>query len=167
METANATRVSLAQTPLFRGLPADVVVDLEAATRCREFAAGDVVLVAEADRPHDFFVVLDGIVQLVRDVGDHRPLRLAEVGPGGWFGEFAVIDGRSGSATARARSPALIAVVPRGKMIEVLAGHPLVALRIMERMVEVIRQLDDRIACFHGVDDRIDAIHRELLRLTI
>ena len=159
--------VDLAHCDLFRDLAADRIADLERQCRCARFAAGDIILAAEDDRVHSVFVVLQGTGEVLRrgPFGDF--ISLATLHPGAFFGEFGAIDGRSGSATIRASSDAILAEIPREVFRLLLRDEPAVAWRMMERLVHLIRTLDLRVAGLQGCQEEVVRIHRELFLVNL
>ena len=159
--------VNLAHCELFRDLAADRVADLERQCRCARFAAGDIILAADDNRAHNVFVVLQGTGEVLRrgPFGDF--VSLATLHPGMYFGEFAAIDGRSGSATVRASSDATLAEIPREVFRLLLRDEPVVAWRMMERLVHLVRSLDSRVAGLQGCQEQVDRIHRELFLVNL
>ena len=66
------------------------------------------VLARQGDLGHEFFVILDGTAEVTR--GDTR---LAELGPGDFFGEMALVDEERRTATVTATSPMRVLVMTR------------------------------------------------------
>ena len=70
--------------------------------------AADAVLAREGDFGHEFFVIMDGTAEVLRG---GEPI--AELGPGEFFGEMALIDQDRRNATVRALSPMKVLVMTR------------------------------------------------------
>ena len=87
----------LAGIDLFAGLPEDVISDLVQAGSVIHTPAGHVV-VRQGDAEAGLRVVLEGSAVIDVD-GSRRP---GELGPGDYFGEISLIDGRGRSATVTA-----------------------------------------------------------------
>jgi CRP/FNR family transcriptional regulator, cyclic AMP receptor protein len=68
-----------------------------------EYGVDDVIF-EEGSTGRELFVVLDGIIDIVRINGTSKTL-IVTLGKGEFFGEMAVIDGSSRSATAIASAP--------------------------------------------------------------
>jgi CRP/FNR family transcriptional regulator, cyclic AMP receptor protein len=95
---ADAPIQLLEQVPLFQGLPHSDLQRVARSFKERHFSAGDTVA-AEGSGGVGFFVIGEGRASV--DVhGDKR----AELGPGDYFGEIALIDGGTRSATITATS---------------------------------------------------------------
>ncbi len=66
---------------------------------------------------------------------------LDSVGPGGIFGEMALIDGGPRSAAALAAEPTELAVIDKETFHALVREEPLFALAIMRLLVERIRRM--------------------------
>ena len=65
-------------------------------------------LVREGDFGHEFFLIVDGTAEIVRGGA-----RIAERGPGEFFGEMALLDEERRTATVTAKSPMRVLVMTR------------------------------------------------------
>ena len=65
-------------------------------------------LVREGDFGHEFFLIADGTAEVVRGGA-----RIAERGPGDFFGEMALLDEERRTATVTATSPMRVLVMTR------------------------------------------------------
>jgi len=82
-------------------------------------------LVEQGRFPHEFFVIVSGTVAVTKN-GEH----LADLGPGDFFGEIAIVEHERRTATVVATSP-LTAIVMLGRDFETMAdAMPHVAERI-------------------------------------
>jgi CRP-like cAMP-binding protein len=96
---------------------------LEAAER-RHASAGEVVC-REGEKGDQFFVLLAGRVAVVADdFGSER--RIAELGPGAFFGEMAMVADQPRSATVVVEQDADLLVFGRAAVQQVLHDYPLV-----------------------------------------
>ena len=96
----------LARVPLFSRTSA---LERSAVARhAHEDLVPDGGVIVQEGAPGDaFYVLLEGRARAVRD-GE----RVAELGPGDWFGELALLDGAPRSASVIAEGPATVAVLP-------------------------------------------------------
>jgi CRP/FNR family transcriptional regulator, cyclic AMP receptor protein len=82
-------------------------------------------LVEQGRFPHEFFVIESGTVAVTKD-GEH----VADLGPGDFFGEIAIVEHERRTATVVATSP-VTAIVMLGRDFETMAdAMPHVAERI-------------------------------------
>jgi CRP-like cAMP-binding protein len=82
-------------------------------------------LLDEGRLPHEFFVILDGDVEVMHD-GEH----LASLGRGDFFGEIAIIEHRRRTATVVTTSPTTLAVMSPASFEAMRRELPQVAERI-------------------------------------
>ena len=82
-------------------------------------------LVDQGHFPHEFFVLIDGTVEVMKD-GEH----LTDLGPGDFFGEIALVEHERRTATVRATTP-VRAIVMHAREFGAMRGEmPAVAGRI-------------------------------------
>ena len=114
----------LEQIPLFAGL----------SKKQRERVAGwaDEIdepaghrLVDQGNFAHEFFVLLDGTVEVTKD-GEH----LADLGPGEFFGEIALVGHERRTATVRATTPVRAVVMHSREFAAMRTDMPAVCDRI-------------------------------------
>ena len=101
------------------------------ATGHRVFSAGD---------PGDLmYAVREGEVELI--VQDEV---VEVVGPGGVFGEMALIDQQPRSATAICRTDCLLVPINEGRFRFLVQETPFFAIEVMRLLVRRLRQMDAR-----------------------
>jgi len=130
--------------PLFAGLAPAALADIERASRPRRYAAQEQIIDCDANSI-DVFVVVEGRVRVVNYSVSGREIAFDDVGPGGYFGEIAALDGPPRSASVMAVEDTVLLVVPGKVFLEILARHPQVAFRVMQRLARIIRSADSRI----------------------
>jgi CRP/FNR family cyclic AMP-dependent transcriptional regulator len=91
-------------------------------------------LLDEGRFPHEFFVVLDGTVDVVHD-GD----QVATLGKGDFMGEIAILEGLRRTATVVASTPVRAAVMHERDFREMCEEMPVVERRIREAIRERLR----------------------------
>jgi CRP/FNR family transcriptional regulator, cyclic AMP receptor protein len=128
-----AIAAALRSSPLLAGLDAKHLAQLATFARVRKLAK-DSVVVQQGDEGIGFYVLLSGRVQ-VRRAGK----AVAELGPGEFFGEMALFDGRPRSADVVALEPAVAVVLSRWEFWGFAANKPEVLRAILEAMA---RRLD-------------------------
>lgn len=99
------------------------------------FVAGDVIFAA-GERGDCMYVVRDGTVTIGAE-----GMPIEEIGPGGIFGELALIDSAPRSATATATTPCeLIALNERAFLFHV-SQTPFFALNVMRVLSDRLRRM--------------------------
>jgi CRP/FNR family cyclic AMP-dependent transcriptional regulator len=133
--------------------------------RClwRRWAPGEQIIDRETQSSDVYFVV-SGLARVIDyDDSGRREVIFDEIGPGGYFGELAAIDGEPRSAHIVAAEETVTALLPGEAFIEMLFQHREAGLALMRRMSEMIRQSTSRIMDLStlGAHNRIYA---EMLR---
>lgn len=136
-DTEHARRVGiLARTPAFAGLPRRLLARLAVQLFEKAYAPGEAVFL-EGDPGKGLFVVLDGEIEVVRDMGQ-GPQRLVTFGPGTAFGELALIDDLPRSATAQATAPTRLLILYRSHFEDLVAGDRVVALMVAKNLLRLL-----------------------------
>lgn len=105
----------------------------------REYADGEVIFRAW-DMGAEMYVVLEGEVELSID-----SKLLETLGPGEPFGEMALIDQAPRTATAVAKGPCKLAVIPERRFLFLVQQRPELALHIMKVMADRLRAMNQRL----------------------
>ena len=105
----------------FPTLTPDQLDRVRAAGRERAVEAGD-ILFREGDDAYDFFVVLDGAVNVYADLECERPLTDEPVGPGQFLGEVGLLMGEAVYATARVEEAGAVLQVPAERFRQLVEG---------------------------------------------
>jgi CRP/FNR family transcriptional regulator, cyclic AMP receptor protein len=95
------------------------------------------VLMREGEYGREFFLILDGTVRIERD-GRH----LRDLGPGDFFGEIALLDGGTRTATATAATPARLFVLGRREFNALIDGFKDIRLGVLEALAKRVRTLE-------------------------
>ena len=116
-----------------------IKLDMFAAeTDPRVCEAGEVIFRA-FDMGAEMYVVLEGEVELA--IGESV---VETLGPGEPFGEMALIDQAPRVATAIAKTPCKLAVIPERRFLFLVQTMPYFALDIMKVMADRLRTMNER-----------------------
>jgi CRP-like cAMP-binding protein len=108
-----------------------------------EFDVGEVIF-AEGSTGRELFVVLDGQVEIAKVAGTSKTV-IVTLGKGEFFGEMAVIDGSSRSATAIAAVPnTRVMRINHARFVYLVSQQPAFALMIMDALSKRLRVSNDR-----------------------
>jgi CRP-like cAMP-binding protein len=108
-----------------------------------EYGVGDVIF-EEGTTGRELYVVLDGEVDITKMVGGRRTV-IISLGKGEFFGEMAVIDGSSRSATAIAASAnTRVMRINHARFVYLVSQQPAFALMIMDALSKRLRASNDR-----------------------
>jgi CRP/FNR family transcriptional regulator, cyclic AMP receptor protein len=103
-----------------------------------EFDVGDVIF-EEGSSGRELFVVLEGQIEIAR-IGAAGKTVIATLGKGEFFGEMAVIDGSSRSATAIAAAPhTRVMRINHARFVYLVSQQPAFALMIMDALSKRLR----------------------------
>jgi CRP/FNR family cyclic AMP-dependent transcriptional regulator len=121
----NAKVELLKRTPLFSGCSKAELGEL--ATKSDEVALREgSILAREGRRGREFFVLVDGSVRVTRE-----GRKLADLGPGDWFGEIALVTNSPRTATVTATTPVRVLVLGDRAFRRVVSEMPSIALKVM------------------------------------
>ncbi|HEX6400434.1 MAG TPA: flavin reductase, partial [Actinomycetota bacterium] len=118
----------LERTPVFSALPPEVLDAITARGEQRRYEAGTAV-VREGEPGDELSVILEGEVRVERS-----GTVLAIFGPGEFFGELAVFDGRPRSADVIAITDLRVLAVPRDAIRTALEAEPPAAWAMLETL---------------------------------
>ena len=127
----------LAGCPLFRGIDADGLAGLAEVATAVDFPANHVIA-RQGEIGTGFFVIVSGNVRVVRD-GE----TLAELGPGDFFGELSVLDGKPRNAQVVSTEPTTCLALATWEFEAVVREQPSVALAILRELAGRLRELTD------------------------
>ncbi len=127
----------LAATPLFADVPPDGLAAIGERVVEVEFPA-DHVIARQGDIGSGFFVVASGAVRVVRDGA-----LLARLGPGEFFGELSVLDGKPRTAQVLADGPTVCLALATWDFEAVVNEQPGVALAVMRGLAGRLRALTE------------------------
>ncbi len=105
----------------------------------QRYEAGEDVFVQDDDGTC-MYVVRSGKVSILAS-----GMVLENIGPGGIFGEMALIDGSPRSATAVAREPTELAPIDRTAFLYLVQENPNFALEVMQLMAKRIRRMNENL----------------------
>ena len=115
----------LGRIPLFAACTRRELIEVALVAHERE-AGADEVLMEQGQPGREFFLLIDGTV-VVRRHGR----KLANLGPGDWFGEIALLTFKPRSATVTAISPCRLLVIQDRSFRRVVEATPRIALRVL------------------------------------
>lgn len=161
-ETPDLKRL-LAVNPFFAGLGDEALQAITALCVQRHLEAGR-TLFEKGDPGDALYAIRRGQIRIVTESGDGRRRTLNLLGAGDVFGEVALLDGRSRTATAVAADATALFVVLRRDLLALIARQPEVAVQLIGLLCARIRWLSAQAEenAFLSLDRRIV---RQLLKL--
>jgi CRP/FNR family cyclic AMP-dependent transcriptional regulator len=127
----------LSQTHLFAGVDADGLERI--VDRITELdVPADRVIARQGEIGTGFFIITSGSVRVVRD-GE----TLATLGPGEFFGELSVLDGKPRNAQVVSAEPTVCLALASWDFEAVVVEQPKVALAVLRELAGRLRNLTD------------------------
>lgn|SRR5689334_23956875 len=126
----------LKRTPLLAGLGRRDIEEVGRLADEVDLKAGH-VLMRQGDPGREFFVVIDGEVSVERD-GRH----VANVGPGGFVGDIALVTERPRTATVTVTVPSRFLVVGHREFHTLMDQYPSIRMSVLESMAIMLRDLE-------------------------
>src|SRR5260221_12645629 len=119
--------------------PARTEGDTMAIEKCINEFDVDEIIFEEGSTGRELFVVLDGEVEIAKVDGASK-IVIVKLGKGEFFGEMAVIDGSSRSATAIAAAPhTRVMRINHARFVYLVSQQPAFALMIMDALSKRLR----------------------------
>jgi CRP/FNR family transcriptional regulator, cyclic AMP receptor protein len=129
----------LAACPLFRGVGAEGIAALSSRATEVDFPPGHVIA-RQGEIGTGFFVVVEGSVRVVRD-----GMLLATLGPGEFFGELSVLDGRPRNAMVAAETATTCLAIASWDFEAVLLANPALTLAILRGVASRLREATEAV----------------------
>jgi CRP/FNR family transcriptional regulator/CRP/FNR family cyclic AMP-dependent transcriptional regulator len=131
----------LERVPFLAALPPDDLAWLSERVRRRRFARGD--LIFQKDDPgQSLFIIESGSVRIYVPGTQGADLTLAVMGPGEFFGDMSLLDGRPRSASAAAATESVLLSLERSDFTNVMRSRPDAALSILAVIASRLRDSD-------------------------
>ena len=131
--------VKLNSIPLLEGIDSQTKLFLEKKMRLVAYSKNSAV-VMDGDDSHDLFFLIKGGLNVLSMSAKGEMVLLATVLEGEHFGELSVLGEAPRSATVRASSDSLVAILRQKDALTLIEMSSLVAMRIMKKMAQVIRR---------------------------
>jgi HD-GYP domain-containing protein (c-di-GMP phosphodiesterase class II) len=122
----------------FAGMPEEHLALVARVARRRRFRTGQVII-EENSAADTFFIIRTGRVRITKRLESGEEMFLAVEGPGGFFGEMALLDEGPRSATARAVEPTSLLEISRSDFKVLLDQAPLLAYAMMRVLSSRLR----------------------------
>ena len=119
---------------LFKGLSLRELSIVDGLMHQRNYLASEIVF-DEGEEGQAIYIVLEGTVQLSRG-GQGEEGRIADVGPGAFFGDMALLDNLPRAAQARATTDSVLAVYFRDDFLMLMETHARIASKIALQLAQ-------------------------------
>ena len=136
--------ILLRTIPLFSGVQDPQLEAIAALTQRRSVPRGTVIVRA-GDATDSLSVLINGSARVLNSDEEGREVILSILGPGDFFGEMGLIDGSPRSADVVAAESCELLVMSKADFKKCLQENFEVALNIMTRLVQRLRDADRKI----------------------
>ncbi|HEX7645397.1 MAG TPA: Crp/Fnr family transcriptional regulator [Burkholderiaceae bacterium] len=133
------SQINFRKIPLLADLTDEELGKLQADLRIRKFSRREVVLQKGAIGDSLLFVLI-GQLQVVDVTEDGRAIGLRMLAPGDFFGEIAVINGTTRSASVLALGESLVGFLPSAMALHLFSHSPSVARLMLRHLAEKIHR---------------------------
>ena len=133
---------TLRSVPLFSSLDSKATADLGAFLTIHDYPRTATVF-RKGDPGDAMFLIDLGKVRISVTDTDGQTVNLAELGPGDFFGEMAMLDGQGRSATATAVEDARLAKLTREDFLSFMRNDPRVTLELLTSLTSRLRRTDE------------------------
>jgi CRP/FNR family transcriptional regulator len=160
---AESSASLLARVPAFEQLGPAELAAVAAVAHPRRFEAGTSVFL-EGDASNTCYVIRTGHARATREHGDGRQITLATFGPGDLFGELAMFDDESRSATVEATENLEVLAILGSDMRRLMREHADITVKLAVSLVRRLRAANERLArqSFQTVQSRVASVLRQL-----
>jgi CRP/FNR family transcriptional regulator len=154
----------LARIPLFSELSPSELERIASVAIPRTFPKG-VRVFHEGDSGDACYIVRSGDLRVTREHSDGRAIALAALGPGDIFGELAMLDGGTRSASVEAISDSELLALPGSDVRRVIAEHGDIAAKLIVAITRRLRDTNERVArqSFQTVPSRVAGVLSQLI----
>lgn len=136
---ASQIQINLRKIPLLAGLSEEEMRAISAEIRIRHYNKREVVL-HKGGSGDGLLFLLSGQLQVVDITEDGRAIGLRMLAPGDFFGEIALINHSTRSASVVATTDVLVAVLPAATALHLFSHSPSVANQILRHLAQKIQR---------------------------
>ncbi|GJQ64681.1 MAG: Crp/Fnr family transcriptional regulator [Melioribacteraceae bacterium] len=134
----------LLYVPIFSELNEETI-DKIAQVGSRKSYSKDNVILMEEDAGSALFVIISGKVKVVRTSSDGREVILSILNESDFFGEMAILDGLTRSATVIALEDSELFIIQREQFLDLLKSFPEVSISLLQELANRLRMADMKI----------------------
>ena len=134
----------LKKVPIFSNLSDEELIKIRRLCVTQHYEKDRLILIEE-EVGKTLFLIQKGRVKVSRMSEDGREVILSIIGPGGFFGELSLIDGKSRSATVTAIEHSEVLLLHRPEFLALLEDYPQIAISLLKELAARIRKSDTQI----------------------
>lgn len=134
----------LSYVPIFSDLPTETLTMIEKIGTKKMYKKNDVVLMEE-EAGTALFVIVKGKVKVARSSNDGREVILTILSESDFFGEMAILDGLTRSATVTAIEDSELFLIQRNDFLNLIREFPEISIALLQELTKRLRSADAKI----------------------
>ncbi len=134
----------LKYVPIFMELPESTLEKIELVGSRRNFEKDQIILLEE-EVGSALFMIVSGKVKVSRSSNDGREVILTILSESDFFGEMAILDGLTRSATVTATEPTELFMIQRKEFLDLLKSYPEISISLLQELTKRLRAADMKI----------------------
>jgi len=138
-EEQRQVQIHLRKIPLLAGLSDDEILRVKGEIRIRQHRKREIVL-QKGGHGDGLLFLLSGQLQVIDVTEDGRAIGLRMLAPGDFFGEIALINNSTRSASVVAMSDVLVAFLPAASAMHLFSHSPTVANQMLQHLAQKIQR---------------------------
>lgn len=142
-KTLDKHQLLLRSIPLFAGLSEEQLAEVGALARPKSYP-NRAVVVTQGEPATALFAIVSGRLKVVSCGPDGRDTVLGIMSEGEVFGEVALLDGGTRSATCTAIEPCELLVIERAEFMRLVETSPTIAVKLLDVLAQRLRRLSQR-----------------------
>ena len=150
-------QIHLRRIPLLSGLSDEEIVKVKQDIRIRQYAKREVVL-HKGGMGDGLLFLLAGSLQVIDVTEDGRAIGLRMLQPGDFFGEIALLNNTTRSASVVAMSEVLVAFLPAPTALHLFSHSPSVANQMLRHLAQKI-QRDSEFRALLSINNTVKRIY--------
>jgi len=140
--------IELHKLELFRSLHDSELHRLAQHLKPAPFVTGDIIM-RQGSTAHHLYIISEGHVDVVVEGADHQSTKVADLGPGKFFGEIGLLTGEPRVATVIATTPVQSYRLDKDALQEIMKARPAIA----EELSHVLAQRQTELnSILHNLD---------------
>jgi CRP-like cAMP-binding protein len=137
--------LALREVPIFAQLRLDQLESIHRAMRDEAYVRGEVI-VREGEPGHELYLLLEGEVEVWAGFGGPAPKLLNRLAAVSYFGEMAVLDDETRTATIVVTKDARVASLAGERLKDLIFSMPEIAFEIFREIIARVRRAERRLA---------------------